>query len=405
MSKDVQGKRSVPNSGVPACLALFGLPFLIIGVGFLYQSLTLFWMYFQSDSWVKTPAIIINAELKDHYGDEGEKTYSIDAKYEYDWKGKKMKGNRVLIESGSSSGFQEKNEMYKLLIEHRNSGEPFLALVNPKKPEQSLLFRRITTGMLIMPLGGGVFAIVGGFLVIGTLWSKWSTSRRQKRFSIDSERPWRAEGLWNDFTAHGKTSGNLVILWLVSLFVASFVGAFVVGLRSDPNAPLWAIILIGSFSLFPIFLMAYSSYLSLRLFKYGAPSLQLSQVPIVVGQKFSGVMTVKKRIFPEKGVKVTLLCTRTQTTGSGEDSVTTTDEVCKKTETVYADLVKGGSDRSAIPFSFIIPPDLPERNIDTNPKYEWKILAEAATPGIDFFAEFEIPVYIVTDPTMVETRV
>jgi hypothetical protein len=36
------------------------------------------------------------------------------------------------------------------------------------------------------------------------------------------------------------------------------------------------------------------------------------------------------------------------------------------------------------------------------PSYRWSIGVKAKTPGIDFGADFDIPVYNVSDPSLIE---
>ena len=48
---------------------------------------------------------------------------------------------------------------------------------------------------------------------------------------------------------------------------------------------------------------------------------------------------------------------------------------------------------SAIPIRFTIPEGRPETFSADYPSYRWRLIAKAKTPGIDFCAEFDIPVF------------
>ena len=77
-------------------------------------------------------------------------------------------------------------------------------------------------------------------------------------------------------------------------------------------------------------------------------------------------------------------------------------EIYSEKKTVETDLANRSGRGSAIPVQFIIPENQPETFTAELPNFIWRLTAKAATPGVDFSAQFDIPVYKVTDPSLVD---
>ncbi|MBI3039980.1 DUF3592 domain-containing protein [bacterium] len=398
--KTVRSKSELPSG----CLALFGLPFFAGGLAMLSVSIYLLGYYFQTKTWKEVPARIQFLDLVKHRGSKGGTNYSIKAEYNFILDGKEKIGTRVLVDD-SSGPYSEMDPLYRILLKHKNERTPISIFVDPTAPQHSVIFRRISTSMLIMPIIGFILCIVGGGIIVGDIYGWYCRRRRSSILNENPGRPWRAEEKWKDFSVQAETTTNLFIIWIVAIVFSTFVSVFMIALWVDSVVPIFVKLIIGLFALIALSILGWAIYLTLQYFKYGIPSLLLSQIPLVPGTEFSGVVFVKKRLAAEDGVSIKIRCIKSLTVGHGKQSKTITEDLFVKEQVVRVDLMRSGKDSSAVPFSFAIPGDLPERDSESNPRFSWKLNAQASTPGIDFETDFELPVYKVEDPSLIEKRV
>jgi len=177
-----------------------------------------------------------------------------------------------------------------------------------------------------------------------------------------------------------------------------------VALASDASAPLFAWAVIGGFGLTALAMLAYAAYITLRYLKYGDPILVFAQMPVVLGGQFVALLAVRRHLIAEQGIALTLKCTERLTTGSGKHAHTKATVLHEEAKTITEDMAQDEAQGSAIPVTFNVPADKPPRDANGNPSSLWTLEARAATPGIDFAAEFDLPVYAVTDPSLIEAR-
>lgn len=156
--------------------------------------------------------------------------------------------------------------------------------------------------------------------------------------------------------------------------------------------------------MFALWLIGKAVYLTLQYLKYGDPVLTLPQLPIVPGTQFLAVLHVKTHLMTEHGIQLTFKCVKTTVTGSGKSASTDIKDLHNETKIVTMDMARTSYEGSAIPVAFDVPTGLPDRETEENPSYEWTLEVKAQTPGIDFSTEFDLPVYTVKDPSLVEKR-
>jgi hypothetical protein len=115
-----------------------------------------------------------------------------------------------------------------------------------------------------------------------------------------------------------------------------------------------------------------------------------------LGEEFVAVVAISRRVESEDGINCSLICESTLTTSDSDSQSTSTSKIYNNTIVVCEDMAAAAEGRSVIPIAFTIPEDKPQRDLDSNPTITWKIELAAATPGIDFAAEFaDLPVYWV----------
>jgi hypothetical protein len=388
----------------PLFLSLFGLPFLLAGLFVLYLGISEFLDNRRAGTWDEVPAEILAIELKTSSGSKGGTTYRIDGQFQYTFGGKSFTSRRMVSSSGFSSDREYWQNLYDQANSAKQSGKTLPARVNPGNPSEALLFREFSTMSLALIPFGLVFALVGGGLGFAGLYSSWAASRHGAALKNNPQRPWRAEPEWQGFHIRSGSWKKILVTWVFGLGLSLFLSVFVLAMSTDPSLPLIPKLIVGLFLLIGLGILGHAVYLTLQHLKYGSSTLLLSQMPLVPGMEFTGVVLVKRHLMTEGGTKATLKCVRTNITGSGKQRKSVDEDILTKAIVISRDLVQPGSGRSALPLKFEIPAAYPPTDREDNPKITWKLTLEAETPGIDFWAEFELPVFKVASPDLIEYR-
>lgn len=145
------------------CMVLFGLPFLLAGLGIVYfLGIRPFANLHASQQWVETPARVVSSEVRTHR-DSDSTTYSVDINYTYEWEGETYHSDRYDFLSASSSGYQRKREV----VRAHPAGRVFTVYVNPANPSEAVIHRETSWEYYIGFVFGGLFALVGAGVMIG----------------------------------------------------------------------------------------------------------------------------------------------------------------------------------------------------------------------------------------------
>jgi hypothetical protein len=407
MTRVFSSTRATSSAGTKlagGCVMLFGLPFLAAGIAVLVIGLRGWFLYSSSASWETVPATVEAVRLETHHGSEST-TYSVEASYRYDYNGRTYTGERVGISDGGSSEYKLHKRRYDELEQARAVGETVPALVHPGDPQQSLLYRELDLGVLIMPIFGLVFATVGGALVGGGILGLIRRTAETRRREADPDRPWNWPKEFRGFTLQAKSGLGAFGYWGIGGFLAAFLSIFHIAIARDENVPFFAYAIVWGFTLAPLALLGMAVYRTLQWIKFGSPELHLMQKPLVLGGSFDALLAVRRHIQAEDGVKVTFLCEKATTSGHGKHRSTHKEELHSESVILTEDMAGGEGRGSGLPIHFDIPAGLPTRDTASNPSYTWKLKAEASTPGVDFSAEFDdLPVYELDDPALLEVR-
>src|SRR5205085_6928441 len=97
---------------------------------------------------------------------------------------------------------------------------------------------------------------------------------------------------------------------------------------------------------------------------------------------------------PENGVVITVACVHRITTGSGKSRSTNEEMLWSSELTVAGASTMQTMEGLRVPFSIGIQGDARECDIsDSNNEIVWRLNAKADLPGIDYAAQFDIPVF------------
>jgi hypothetical protein len=140
-----------------------------------------------------------------------------------------------------------------------------------------------------------------------------------------------------------------------------------------------------------------------RAHKQGVPRLDLTSVPVPVGRTLAGTVRTHLEAPPSDGFTLVLSALRTER--SGPDNDVRTHVVWQEEAHAPGQLAGDGNGVHVIvPVAIRIPADAPSTDhSDSSNELAWKLEVRAATPGIDYAAGFEVPVYRTDESLEPET--
>ena len=144
----------------------------------------------------------------------------------------------------------------------------------------------------------------------------------------------------------------------------------------------------------------------LRWRKYGRSVFEMDSVPGVIGGKLAGVIRALAEIQPENVCRIKLSCIKC-VASRGSDHTITRSILWEDEQLIAHELSKKGSTQMAIPVLFQIPYEChPTDETDSNNMTLWSLEVTAHTPGLQYRAEFDVPVFKTpqSDPNFVLDR-
>ncbi len=117
----------------------------------------------------------------------------------------------------------------------------------------------------------------------------------------------------------------------------------------------------------------------------------------MVGGSLAGVVRVPIDLNPEDGFRETFTCWRVATSDSADDR-TTRQDILWQSSCVVRKLDALAAAHSAIPVQFHVPFDAAPTSLpDDSTVIIWRLDIEAAAPGVDLHASFDVPVFRTVD--------
>ena len=246
----------------------------------------------------------------------------------------------------------------------------------------------------------GLFAVTFGGVGFGGIAATLVGRRRLKEQAAleasHPDRPW----LWRPDWASGRIIDSsrvtMFTAWLFAAFwnLVSFPTGFL-GVRAAIQEGKPAALLALLFPLVGIGLVVWAVRATLRYRKYGVSRLELSTIPGVIGRTLTGMVRAPASMQPAEGFQVILSCVRRVRTRSGKNS-STSESILWQDER----LVPGEPSRTAaamethIPVAFRLPADAePCDDADSTNRVLWRLRLAATVPGVDYEAQFEVPVF------------
>jgi hypothetical protein len=139
--------------------------------------------------------------------------------------------------------------------------------------------------------------------------------------------------------------------------------------------------------------------------KFGNCEFHLDRLPGILGGAVSGTIIVPRGVPGASAFRVRLTCIRRHTSGSGKSRSTTETTLWEAEQSVANPMPGMSGTPQRITARFTTPFDAqPTETIDQDTSILWKLTADADVPGVDFAAEFEVPVFRTVNSSAEETE-
>ena len=256
---------------------------------------------------------------------------------------------------------------------------------------QNWLSGNSTAGMAVCGFATVFLLFSSGFLFMG--WRGFQRGRKQEQLEVvHAEEPWLWREDWATGVIRSAGKGTVWFAWVIALFWNGISSPllFVFSREWEKGNKL---ILIGLiFPLIGLLILVWAIYRTVQYRKFGQSLFRMLSVPGVLGGSLSGAVEVPSKVRADKGFKLRLHCVQRTTTGSGKNRSTHEQLLWEDEKTILRDLLEHERGRTAIPVHFNIPYELPS-SLEGNPAIVWRLEILADIPGVDYSAQFEVPVF------------
>jgi len=146
-----------------------------------------------------------------------------------------------------------------------------------------------------------------------------------------------------------------------------------------------------------LFLVSWAIRNTHRWKKFGRSVFEMVFPPFQPGGHVAGVVRLNTHLVPEDGFEVILRCIRV-TRGHNQNAQVRVHVLWEDSHTVEKHLDDVDPAKSAIPVFFLIPAEQPESNSEEyHESTVWQLQVHAKISGMDYSAQFTLPVYKTSD--------
>lgn len=305
-------------------LFFFGLFFAAIGGVVFYFMFVGPMLHVQAaKNWKPVQATVTHSEVDSHTDSDGDTTYSIDIKYEYEIDGRRHTGERYHFITGSSSGRSGKQGV----VDDHPIGKPITIHVDPNDPTQAVINREITNDFWfgLIPL---VFVLVGGGMMVGSFFIKTGREKNaswkpQAKLSSDDDPTDGIATLKPDSTPLGKFIGITVFALIWNGFVWGILIFAILPDLDDSWFMSIPLLFLGLFALVGIGMIFAAFYQLLALFN-PKPILEVSNGSPALGETIEIHWSFQGRSERIRELTITLEGEESARYQRGTDTVTDT---------------------------------------------------------------------------------
>jgi hypothetical protein len=244
-------------------------------------------------------------------------------------------------------------------------------------------------------LFGLVFVCIGGGLIYAAIHGYGLLKEQAARVHANPLSPWLWRTDWAMRRAESQNKKSEITYWVLAIlcnmitlpFLFSMVPNFI--RTGDPR-----VFLLLGFNLMGAILIVKALRATMEHRRFGDTYFEFDSLPFSPGQRISGRIHLKFDTRAEHSIDLRLTCVRKIITGSGKSSTTSQVVLWQADKNVPAEALAPGPLGRAIPVDFSPPADSLLTNHDnSNDQLLWLLHAQADVPGVDYSADFEIPVF------------
>ncbi len=380
------------------CLILFATPFAGVGLFVGYLAFSMFFGWVEVLGWREVPARIHSVELIEHVDDSV--TYRVEANYEYHFLGETYQSDQVALSESADNIGSFHQDKYRELARYQESGALFRCFVDPDEPSESILYRDLRWGLLALEMVFAlVFGGVGFGLIIGAVIGQRIVAKEEHLKAAHPDEPWLWDPSWADGRIRGGSKAKAIGITIFATFwnLISLPPVFLIWEEYAEGNTLVLLVLL--FPLVGILMAIAAIRLWMRYFKFSQSVFEMTRFPGILGGLLQGHILTGMREAPEEGARLTLSCIRKETSGSGKNKSSTERVLWQDTDVVDRALLAYTPNGWRIPVEMGIPFDAgPPSSTDADEdSVFWRLDAGAAVPGVDFEADFKVPVFRTPD--------
>ena len=254
-----------------------------------------------------------------------------------------------------------------------------------------------STQAAMLTIFGLLFCGVGSVPLLSLMSARKKAEKEAQIQAACPDKPW----MWRDDWAAGHMSSSnktvLAFSWGFAVLWNLVSSPLLLVIRNRPEKN-YAVLIALLFPAIGLLLLIRAIRYSLELRKFGVSDFVMSSVPGVIGGKLQGSIYAAFDPRSERTATVKLTCIHRTVTGTGDDrSVSELIQWQEEKEFGPGEIAPGPTG-CIIPVVFRIPTDVPEtdiRNMDN--AIQWKLSVRADLPGLDYNAQFDVPVFRTSD--------
>jgi len=221
----------------------------------------------------------------------------------------------------------------------------------------------------------------------------------QKVFEASSmDAPWMRRQDWACGRIRCVGLAKIVVFWVMAVLWNGFTWTWMILIWGDPEEEavvkvLWFFCLIG------LGLFAWAVRRTWAWLRFGESVLELASVPGVIGGTLEGQIQTGIQTSPTKPIQLALICIRKHSVKRFKrESEITQDIIWQTDRSVAVGRFNRGPRGLAIPLHILIPYGLPNSdNSNVDEQILWQLVVSGDLPGIDFRAEFLVPVFVTAN--------
>lgn len=350
--------------------------------------------WYRMQDWKPVNATIISAKLNSNYSD-GSTTYSVSAKYSYEYQGRAYKNNRVSISEGNDNIGSYQEDLFRRVERQRNDDEPVRIWIDPNNPSDSIIDRGMRWGLFAFEMVFVViFGGIGGVVIAVSIFSKMKLGRNRKAKVIRNENTIDNYDSENPPVIRSNVIGRFIGAWLFTIVwngIAAPATIFAMQEYMEKQEPLLLLVLL--FPAVGVWLFVYAFKSTMEFIRFGRMELIPDPYPGSIGGNVGGTIELKEEYNLATKYELSLSCIHVYytTSGTGKNRSRSKHEklVWQRDGVAKSDSCDVGT---SLEFCFDIPENLPASSGDSDDYHEWRLGLKADLPGVDLDREFTIPV-------------